>query len=190
MSYWCPTITTRSSCNLSYIETTRGKDAPRSIVITAWQPRSHPRHRYSPIRMSLTGVAVGPLVSRTLWSPWFHPKRSTFPPHTGTATKPSGEDLSPRTVGERFPCRGHGICVPISERDWQQTLRRSEWPSFQSHLPAATIERTHLRALPFVASTWSWQIVQAQLDLGAQLSIAAHFQVFQLGADGYDDAAE
>jgi hypothetical protein len=26
------------------------------------------------------------------------------------------------------------------------------------------------------------------LDLGAQVSIAAHFQVFQLGADGYDDA--
>lgn len=30
--------------------------------------------------------------------------------------------------------------------------------------------------------------VQAHLDLGARVSIAAHFQVFQLGADGYDDA--
>jgi L-ascorbate metabolism protein UlaG (beta-lactamase superfamily) len=30
--------------------------------------------------------------------------------------------------------------------------------------------------------------VQAHLDLGAQVSIAAHFQVFQLGADGFNDA--
>ncbi len=30
--------------------------------------------------------------------------------------------------------------------------------------------------------------VQAHLDLGANISIAAHFQVFQLGADGFDDA--
>ncbi len=30
--------------------------------------------------------------------------------------------------------------------------------------------------------------VQAHLDLGAQASIAAHFQVFQLGADGFNDA--
>jgi L-ascorbate metabolism protein UlaG (beta-lactamase superfamily) len=32
------------------------------------------------------------------------------------------------------------------------------------------------------------EAVQAHLDLGAQVSIAAHFQVFQLGADGYEDA--
>src|SRR3989339_1266260 len=32
------------------------------------------------------------------------------------------------------------------------------------------------------------EAVQAHLDLGAQLSIAGHFQVFQLGADGFDDA--
>jgi L-ascorbate metabolism protein UlaG (beta-lactamase superfamily) len=32
------------------------------------------------------------------------------------------------------------------------------------------------------------EAVQAHLDLGAQISIAAHFQVFQLGADGFDDA--
>ena len=32
------------------------------------------------------------------------------------------------------------------------------------------------------------EAVQAHLDLGAQVSIAAHFQVFQLGADGFDDA--
>jgi hypothetical protein len=32
------------------------------------------------------------------------------------------------------------------------------------------------------------EAVQAHLDLGAQLSIAAHFQVFQLGADGFGDA--
>ncbi len=30
--------------------------------------------------------------------------------------------------------------------------------------------------------------VQAHLDLGAQVSVAAHFQIFQLGADGFDDA--
>lgn len=30
--------------------------------------------------------------------------------------------------------------------------------------------------------------VQAHLDLAAKLSIAAHFQVFQLGADGFEDA--
>lgn len=30
--------------------------------------------------------------------------------------------------------------------------------------------------------------VQAHLDLGTRVSIAAHFQVFQLGADGFDDA--
>ena len=32
------------------------------------------------------------------------------------------------------------------------------------------------------------EAVQAHLDLGAQVSIAAHFQIFQLGADGFDDA--
>jgi L-ascorbate metabolism protein UlaG (beta-lactamase superfamily) len=32
------------------------------------------------------------------------------------------------------------------------------------------------------------EAIQAHLDLGAQLSIAAHFQVFQLGADGFVDA--
>jgi len=32
------------------------------------------------------------------------------------------------------------------------------------------------------------EAVQAHLDLGAQVSVAAHFQVFQLGADGFDDA--
>ena len=32
------------------------------------------------------------------------------------------------------------------------------------------------------------EAIQAHLDLGAQVSIAAHFQVFQLGADGFDDA--
>ncbi len=32
------------------------------------------------------------------------------------------------------------------------------------------------------------EAVRAHLDLGAQLAIAAHFQVFQLGADGFDDA--
>lgn len=32
------------------------------------------------------------------------------------------------------------------------------------------------------------EAVQAHEDLGAEKSIAAHFQVFQLGADGYDDA--
>jgi L-ascorbate metabolism protein UlaG (beta-lactamase superfamily) len=32
------------------------------------------------------------------------------------------------------------------------------------------------------------EAVQAHMDLHAKLSIAAHFQVFQLGADGFDDA--
>ena len=32
------------------------------------------------------------------------------------------------------------------------------------------------------------EAVQTHLDLGAQLSIASHFQVFQLGMDGFDDA--
>ena len=30
----------------------------------------------------------------------------------------------------------------------------------------------------------------AHLDLGAQVSIAAHFRVFQLGPDGFDDAVQ
>jgi L-ascorbate metabolism protein UlaG (beta-lactamase superfamily) len=34
------------------------------------------------------------------------------------------------------------------------------------------------------------EAVQAHLDLGAQGSIAAHFQVFQLGPDGFDDALQ
>jgi L-ascorbate metabolism protein UlaG (beta-lactamase superfamily) len=34
------------------------------------------------------------------------------------------------------------------------------------------------------------EAVQAHLDLGAQGSIAAHFQVFQLGLDGFDDAVQ
>ena len=32
------------------------------------------------------------------------------------------------------------------------------------------------------------EAVQAHLDLGAQTSLAAHFQVFQLGTDGFDEA--
>ena len=32
------------------------------------------------------------------------------------------------------------------------------------------------------------EAVQAHLDLRAGISIAAHFQVFQLGFDGFDDA--
>lgn len=32
------------------------------------------------------------------------------------------------------------------------------------------------------------EAVQAHLDLGAQMSLAAHFQVFQLGTDGFDEA--
>jgi len=32
------------------------------------------------------------------------------------------------------------------------------------------------------------EAVQAHIDLNAQLSIAGHFQVFQLGSDGFDDA--
>ncbi|MBI4633306.1 MAG: MBL fold metallo-hydrolase [Deltaproteobacteria bacterium] len=32
------------------------------------------------------------------------------------------------------------------------------------------------------------EAVQAHVDLGAEVSIAAHFQVFQLGADGFSDA--
>jgi L-ascorbate metabolism protein UlaG (beta-lactamase superfamily) len=32
------------------------------------------------------------------------------------------------------------------------------------------------------------EAVEAHLDLGAQVSVAAHFQVFQLGPDGFDDA--
>lgn len=32
------------------------------------------------------------------------------------------------------------------------------------------------------------QAIQAHLDLAAEISIAAHFQVFQLGADGFEDA--
>ena len=34
------------------------------------------------------------------------------------------------------------------------------------------------------------EAVQAHLDLGAEISVAAHFQVFQLGADKFDDAAD
>jgi L-ascorbate metabolism protein UlaG (beta-lactamase superfamily) len=32
------------------------------------------------------------------------------------------------------------------------------------------------------------EAVKAHMDLGAQVSVAAHFRVFQLGADGFDDA--
>jgi L-ascorbate metabolism protein UlaG (beta-lactamase superfamily) len=39
-----------------------------------------------------------------------------------------------------------------------------------------------------IVHTGPAEAVQAHLDLGAQLSIAGHFQVFQLGADGFDDA--
>jgi L-ascorbate metabolism protein UlaG (beta-lactamase superfamily) len=34
------------------------------------------------------------------------------------------------------------------------------------------------------------EAIQAHADLGARLSIAAHFQVFQLGWDGFDDAVK
>ncbi len=34
------------------------------------------------------------------------------------------------------------------------------------------------------------EAVQAHIDLGAEVSVAAHFQVFQLGPDGFDDALQ
>jgi hypothetical protein len=34
------------------------------------------------------------------------------------------------------------------------------------------------------------EAVQAHLDLEAEVSIAAHFQVFQLGPDGFDEAVQ
>ena len=34
------------------------------------------------------------------------------------------------------------------------------------------------------------EAVQAHLDLGVKISVAAHFQVFQLGADKFDDSVE
>ena len=43
-------------------------------------------------------------------------------------------------------------------------------------------------AEPFPDPVGPAEAVQAHLDLRAGLSIAAHFQVFQLGADGFDDA--
>ncbi len=40
----------------------------------------------------------------------------------------------------------------------------------------------------FSVHTGPAEAVQAHIDLGAEISIAAHFQVFQLGWDGFDDA--
>jgi len=50
-----------------------------------------------------------------------------------------------------------------------------------SDKPSSHRLRVHMR---------SREAVQAHLDLGAQVSIAAHFQVFQLGPDGFDDAVQ
>ena len=50
-----------------------------------------------------------------------------------------------------------------------------------SDKPSSHRLRVHMR---------SRQAVKAHLDLAAQVSIAAHFQVFQLGPDGFDDAVQ
>jgi hypothetical protein len=34
------------------------------------------------------------------------------------------------------------------------------------------------------------EAVQAHIDLGAEVSIAAHYRVFRLGPDGFDDAVQ
>ena len=47
--------------------------------------------------------------------------------------------------------------------------------------PSSHRLRVHMR---------SREAVKAHLDLGAQVSIAAHFRVFQLGPDGFDDAVQ
>jgi L-ascorbate metabolism protein UlaG (beta-lactamase superfamily) len=50
-----------------------------------------------------------------------------------------------------------------------------------SDKPSSQRLRVHMR---------SREAVKAHLDLGAQVSIAAHFRVFQLGPDGFDDAVQ
>ena len=50
-----------------------------------------------------------------------------------------------------------------------------------SDKPSSHRLRVHMR---------SREAVKAHLDLGAQVSIAAHFRVFQLGPDGFDDAVQ
>lgn len=53
------------------------------------------------------------------------------------------------------------------------------WPENSGERPSRNFNKIHMGPA---------DAVQAHLDLGAQISIAAHFQVFQLGVDGYDDA--
>jgi L-ascorbate metabolism protein UlaG (beta-lactamase superfamily) len=50
-----------------------------------------------------------------------------------------------------------------------------------SDKPSSHRLRVHMR---------SREAVKVHLDLGAQVSIAAHFRVFQLGPDGFDDAVQ
>jgi len=75
-----------------------------------------------------------------------------------------------REIARRFPPIRVAI-LPISPFQ----PKSSDKPSGDYRL------RVHMRPA---------EAVQAHLDLGAQVSIAAHFQVFQLGPDGFDDAVQ
>ena len=55
------------------------------------------------------------------------------------------------------------------------------WPETSSEPPSKNFNKIHMGPA---------DAVQAHLDLGAKISIAAHFQVFQLGIDGYERCTE
>ena len=59
-------------------------------------------------------------------------------------------------------------------------------------LPIAPFRPSQSKVSPFVYSPsvhmGPAEAVAAHMDLGAEISIAAHFRVFQLGVDGFDDA--
>lgn len=73
-----------------------------------------------------------------------------------------------REISRRFP-RIRAALLPIAPF----------WPKNSNKPPHRNFNRVHMGPA---------EAVKAHLDLGAELSIAAHFQVFQLGADAFEDA--
>lgn len=72
-------------------------------------------------------------------------------------------------------------------------IARRFWPIRAALLPIAPFRPRQAKdspPYPSVVHMGPAEAVQAHLDLGAAFSIAAHYQVFQLGTDGFNDAVD
>jgi len=129
-------------------------------------------------------VAVGPFVFKGD-SNLVPAQHFSAAPH-GTGINPVGRLCYLRAIRNVYYSGDTGY-VLISVRS-HAAFHRSGWHSFHRSIPAAAARESTRGIAPL--SIWTAEAVKAQLDLGTPLSVAAHFQVFRLGAEGFNDAMD